>query len=55
MRIRVKTLKTAERCAGRREASENGPWYTGGRYCAAVKRASMDLSRARAGGRRGGG
>lgn len=69
MSIRVKTLKDAvaeakrfiaaaeivERCAGSSGHSENDPWYNGGQYCAAVKRASMDLSRALAGVRRGGG
>lgn len=69
MSIRVKTLKDAvaeakrfieaaavvERAAGRNEYRKDDPWYEGGKYCAAVKRASMDLSRALAGVRRGGG
>lgn len=69
MSIRVKTLKAAvadakrfieaaeiaERAAGRSEYTKGDPWYEGGQYCAAVKRASMDLSRTLAGVRRGGG
>lgn len=67
--IRVKTLKAAvenakrfieaaaivERAAGRSEYTKGDPWYEGGQYCAAVKRASMDLSKSLAGVRRGGG
>ena len=69
MSIRVKTLADAvaeakrfieaaaivERAAGVNEYSKGDPWYEGGQYCAAVKRASMDLSRSLAGLRRGGG
>lgn len=67
MSIRMKTLDTAiaeakrfleaadvaKRCAGYNHG--NDAWLNGGQYCAAVKRASMDLSRALAGVRRGGG
>lgn len=71
MSIRVKTLKQAvaearrfieaaevvERAAGHSTFSRgiNDPWYNGGSLCAAAKRSSMDLSRALAGVRRGGG
>lgn len=71
MSIRVKTLalaiseakrfleiaEQAKLMAGHSEWADkkNDPWYSGGQYCAAVKRASMDLSRALAGVRRGGG
>ena len=69
MSIRVKILKqavenakrfvaaaeVAERAAGRSEYTKGDPWYEGGQYCAAVKRASMDLSKSLAGVRRGDG
>ena len=69
MSLRVKTVKeaveearrfieaaeVAERAAGWTGTDASDPWYEPGRYCAAVKRASMDLSRALAGVRRGGG
>lgn len=59
MSIRVKTLKAAvaeakrfiaaaevaERMAGHNEYRKDDPWFNGGQYCAAIKRASMDLSR----------
>lgn len=67
MSIRVKTLEKAvaeaerfleaaaavKRAAGRTEYTKGDPWYCGGRYCAAAKRASMDLSKALADVRRG--
>ena len=67
MSIRVKTLEKAvaeakrfleaaevvKRVAGRTEYVKGDPWYCGGQYCAAAKRASMDLSRALADVRRG--
>lgn len=70
MSIRVKTLdeavaearrfiasaEIAMRCAGHCSSPhKDDPWLEGGQYCAAVKRASMDLSRALTGVRRGGG
>jgi len=65
--IRAKTLEKAvaeakrfleaadvvERCAGSSEFIKSDHWYCGGQYCAAVKRASMDLSKALASVRRG--
>jgi hypothetical protein len=67
MSIRVKTLnaavaeakrfieaaKVVERAAGWTEYTKGDPYYNGGQHCAAVKRASMDLSRALADVRRG--
>lgn len=67
MSIRVKTLEKAvaeakrfleaaevvKRVAERTEYIKGNPWYCGGQYCAMAKRASMDLSRARADVRRG--
>jgi len=71
MSIRVKTLEKAvaeakrfieaaavvKRSAGHSSygSRSDDPWYEGGQQCAAAKRASMDLSRALAGLRRGGG
>jgi hypothetical protein len=69
MSIRVKTLKAAVENAkrfiqaaevlnmvgGRREYTKGDPRYEGGHNCAAVKRASMDLTKSLAGVRRGGG
>lgn len=68
MSLRAKTLEKAvaeakrflesadmvKRCAGTTEYTKCDPWYCGGKYCAAAKRASMDLSRALADVRRGG-
>lgn len=42
-----------KRCADRAEYTKGDPWYLGGQYCAAAKRASMDLSLALADLRRG--
>jgi hypothetical protein len=67
MSIRVKTLDKAvaeakrfidaaavvKRAAGSTEYTKGDPWYCGGQYCAAAKRASMDLSKALADVRRG--
>lgn len=67
MSIRVKTLEKAiteakrfleaaevvKRVNERTEYVKGDPWYRGGQYCAAAKRASMDLSRALADVRRG--
>ncbi len=67
MSIRVKNLDKAvaeakrflaaadvvKRCAGSDEYIKGDPFYFGGQHCAAVKRASMDLSRALADVRRG--
>ena len=68
MSLRVKTLNKAVaeakrfieaaevvKCAaGSQEYIKGDPWYDGGQYCAAAKRASMDLSRVLADVRRGG-
>ncbi len=54
----IEAAEVVERAAGHSTYSNsNGkdPWYNGGSLCAAAKRASMDLSRALAGVRRGGG
>ena len=67
MSLRVKTLDIAvaeakrfleaaavvKRAAGSTEYTKGDPWYCGGQYCAAAKRASMDLSKALAAVRRG--
>ena len=67
MSIRVKTMEKAvdeakrfleaaavvKRAAERTEYTKGDPWYCGGQYCAAAKRASMDLSKALADVRRG--
>lgn len=66
--MRVKTLDKAvaeakrfleaadavKRCAGSTEYTKGDPYYDYGQYCAAAKRASMDLSRALVSVRRGG-
>lgn len=57
----IEAADVAKRCQGHSyvtlntEKGKADPWLDGGQYCAAVKRASMDLSRALAGVRRGGG
>lgn len=53
----LEAARTAKRCAGLYTAPSHNddPWIHSGQYCAAVKRASMDLSRALSGVRRGGG
>ena len=67
MSIRVKTLDVAvaeakrfleaasvvKRAAGFTELIKGDPWYRSGQYCAAAKRASMDLSKALVAVRRG--
>ncbi len=67
MSIRVKTLDVAvaeakrfleaasvvKRAAGFTELTKGDPWYRSGQYCAAAKRASMDLSKALVAVRRG--
>ena len=67
MSIRVKTLDVAvaeakrfleaasvvKRAAGFTELTKGDPWYRSGQYCAACKRASMDLSKALVAVRRG--
>ena len=67
MSLRVKTLDIAvaeakrfleaaavgKRAAASTEYTNGDPWYCGGQYCAAAKRASMDLSKALAAVRRG--
>ncbi len=67
MSIRVKTLDAAvaeakrfleaasvvKRAAGFTELTKGDPWYRSGQYCAAAKRASMDLSKALVAVRRG--
>ena len=67
MSVRVKTLEKAvaeakrflaaadvvKRCAGSNEYTKGDPWYCSGQYCAAAKRASMDLSKALVDVRRG--
>ena len=67
MSIRVKTLDVAvaeakrfleaasvvKRAAGSTELTKGDPWYRSGQYCAACKRASMDLSKALVAVRRG--
>lgn len=59
MSIRVKTLAAAvedakrfieaatiaERMAEKKKFPKDDPWYEGGQYCAAAKRASMNLTR----------
>ena len=50
----IEAAEVAKRMAGSHPGMTS-PWLNGGQYCAAVKRASMDLSRALAGVRRGGG
>lgn len=65
--MRVKTLDKAvaeakrfleaaemvKRMAGWTEYTKGDPWYGAGQYCAAAKRASMDLSKALVDVRRG--
>ncbi len=46
------TVDTLERCGAMFIGGKNDSWYCGGQDCAAVKRASMDLSRALVGVRR---
>ena len=67
MSIRVKTLDVAvaeakrfieaasvvKHAAGSTELTKGDPWYRSGQYCAAAKRASMDLSKALVAVRRG--
>ena len=67
MSIRVKTLDAAvaeakrfleaasvvKHAAGCTELTKGDPWYRSGQYCAAAKRASMDLSKALVAVRRG--
>ena len=67
MSIRVKTLDAAvaeakrfleaasvvKHAAGSTELTKGDPWYRSGQYCAACKRASMDLSKALVAVRRG--
>jgi|DEB19_MinimDraft_2_1074335.scaffolds.fasta_scaffold33541_3 hypothetical protein len=67
MSMRAKTLDKAiseanrflaaaevvKRSAGTTEYLKGDPWHEGGQHCAAVKRASMDLSRALVDVRRG--
>jgi len=42
----LEAAEVVKRAAGTEEYMKGNPWYLGGHCCAAVKRASMDLTRA---------
>jgi hypothetical protein len=48
----LKAADAVKKLSGTDEYIKGDPWYQSGQYCAAVKRASMDLSRALADVRR---
>ena len=50
----LEAAAVVKNAAGSTEYIEGDPYYNGGEYCASVKRASMDLTKALADVRRGG-